>query len=423
MSGQESLDDAEPKKFENEVSDFSRRRYTDTIQRKDLINTNKEFTTRKLREEWAEHEQLLRQKNEDGNTLATATVGVGDKPDNETVAEEPAVIATVTKEDDGLVKEESKSKKKRRKKSIMKKKNSQRKNSSSSSNGSMHSEPQNQENDMADSLSSSQQTIANGSSSTDNNTPTQVAKETAVVDVERASIEEEPLKPLIAAVGPSPSDSARIRNLDMHCFSDTEVNDSLSRSNSRPPTPIQSDTEFEVNQRQATCPGVISHSASWNWGELPTKETVVDTAAAKQSQRNSMLSGMFSFMRQNNKRRKDGAPEGLYLADLDAEGMDPEVAALYFPQQNDSGKTNDQTHTDDDRESGNGTSLAHSPSSIDLGSKGVDSDYDEGGAKDKFLDFIAISTCGGLDKPGGPTREQFDSQLVTYSEVCLLVIL
>lgn len=43
--------------------------------------------------------------------------------------------------------------------------------------------------------------------------------------------------------------------------------------------------------------------------------------AAIQAKHNSMLSGMFSFMKQSRKN----APEGLYLADLDAEGMDPEV--------------------------------------------------------------------------------------------------
>lgn len=54
-------------------------------------------------------------------------------------------------------------------------------------------------------------------------------------------------------------------------------------------------------------------------------------AAAKQAERNSMLSSMFSFMKQNKRMRHSGSPEGMYLADLSSGTLDPEVAALYFP--------------------------------------------------------------------------------------------
>lgn len=113
--------------------------------------------------------------------------------------------------------------------------------------------------------------------------------------------------------------------MDIHFFSDTELASGKSPS-SRPSSPIQSDTEFEVSQREKNV-DVMTNSASWKWGELPTKgdeNKDATTDESKQAQRNSMLSGMFSFMKQTKKMRKS-VPEGVYLSDLDAEGMDPEV--------------------------------------------------------------------------------------------------
>lgn len=76
----------------------------------------------------------------------------------------------------------------------------------------------------------------------------------------------------------------------------------------------------------------MTNSASWKWGELPTKgdeNKEGTTDESKQAQRNSMLSGMFSFMKQSKKMRKS-VPEGVYLEDLDAEGMDPEVSLFFI---------------------------------------------------------------------------------------------
>lgn len=76
----------------------------------------------------------------------------------------------------------------------------------------------------------------------------------------------------------------------------------------------------------------MTNSASWKWGELPTKgdeNKEGTTDESKQAQRNSMLSGMFSFMKQSKKMRKS-VPEGVYLEDLDAEGMDPEVSFFFI---------------------------------------------------------------------------------------------
>lgn len=121
----------------------------------------------------------------------------------------------------------------------------------------------------------------------------------------------------------------RLRELDIHFFSDTEV--AGKSPSSRPSSPIQSDTEFEVSQREKNA-DVMTNSASWKWGELPTKGDEIKegtTDESKQAQRNSMLSGMFSFMKQTKKMRKS-VPEGVYLSDLDAEGMDPEVGSSLF---------------------------------------------------------------------------------------------
>ena len=47
----------------------------------------------------------------------------------------------------------------------------------------------------------------------------------------------------------------------------------------------------------------------------------------------SMLSHMFSFMRQAKKMHKQGnvSGGGIYLDDLNLDDLDPELAALYFP--------------------------------------------------------------------------------------------
>lgn len=45
-----------------------------------------------------------------------------------------------------------------------------------------------------------------------------------------------------------------------------------------------------------------------------------------------MVSQMFSFMRQTKKMRNQAAGGGIYLDDLNAESLDPELAALYINQ-------------------------------------------------------------------------------------------
>ncbi|XP_062552152.1 phosphatidate phosphatase LPIN3 isoform X2 [Armigeres subalbatus] len=408
--------ESEKSKFENQKSDYSHRRHTDnTTGRPDLTLTKKEYTTQKIRQEWAEAEQeqifqmdgiesssadwqnstLLSTNNEEDKHFKPIEV-VPTSTELKSTNAEP-----VNQEDQQVQSLEDKtnvdckSKKKRRKKSVMKKKNSQRKNSSSSSGGSNHSD----QNDgiETDSLTVSQPTASSASESPKESLTNNSATVTAVL-TESAPKE-------------TPESSNRGHELDIHFFSDTEITSGASPRQSRPSTPIQSDTEFEISQREKS--EGDNMSASWKWGELPTKpEDTEDltTTQGKQAQRNSMLSGLMSFMKYNKKMRKN-VPDGLYLSDLD-ESLDPEVAALYFPPASSKAQ---HVQTEEDRESGNGTSLPHSPTSLE-GIKSLDSDFDDN--KDKLsLDFIALSLCGGLDN-GTPTYEEFEKHRLQYSDVC-----
>lgn len=408
-------------KFENQKSDFSHRRHTDnTTGRPDLTQAKKEYTTQKIRQEWAEaeaeQEQIFQMDGIEaagggGTDWQNSTLLNASKEEEEkhfkpieaapTSAEsKPASSEPAVPEDQQVqsledkTNADSKSKKKRRKKSIMKKKNSQRKSSSSSSGASNHSD----QNDGVETDNASQPTASSASGSPKDSVTDSSAVATAVI-AENAPKE-------------TPETSSRAHELDIHFFSDTEVTTGASPRESRPSTPIQSDTEFEISQRENT--EGDSMTASWKWGELPTKPEEgegASTSQDKQAQRNSMLSGLMSFMKYNKKMRKN-VPEGLYLSDLD-ESLDPEVAALYFPP---ASLKAQHAQTEEDRESGNGTSLPHSPTSLE-GIKSLDSDVDDN--KDKLsLDFIGLSLCGGLENDGTPTHEEFEKHRLQYADVC-----
>lgn len=336
-----------------------------------------------LRKEWeAEKEQM--QLEEEELKAAAALPPMDDnvfRPISKQETTPAAVVVTIENEKSAAVPApvEKGGKKKRRKKSVLKKKNQtnpiQRKNSSSSGST--------EQNDFeATAASVADLTPKDASSSTDSSPPTE--------NVEQALAEPE-----------TPN-----RILDIHFFSDTEAQ--TGPSPHRPSTPIQSDTEFEVSIREKTQDDSrMSNSASWKWGELPTQldESGKD---AKQTQR-SMLGGMFSFMKQGRKMRKNAA-DGLYLEDLENEDIDPEVAALYFPPRD---KQNAGNKTEEDRESGNGTSVPQSPTSME-GIKSLDSDYDD--KQEKALDFVAISLCGPLEK-GYPSDDEFRKNQVQFSDV------
>lgn len=404
-------------KYENQESGFTHRRYTtDSVKRNEMSNEKLLLTKQKIQQEWVGEQPIVRDPVVVAVVEQEAEEEMMSRPDDQIPVDPVDVV--------DMLKEDGKSKKKRRKKSIMKKKNSQRKNSSSSSNGSAGSES----------------TILGKDTDSSSSLPTPVAslKDTAdssvVVVVPNSTPDTEGFKPI------KPERQQSMRDIDMHFFSDTEVTSNTGRNNSdRPSTPVLSDTEFEISQRssQSEAGQAGTPTAAWKWGELPTPtggDAVGDASKTAVGQRKSMLTAMFSFMQQN--RKGDG---GLYLSDLDAEGMDPEVAALYFPEQRNK-KSGDEEELEedangrtikypsssgggieDDRESGNGTSLPHSPSSVELGGSSkmamMDSDLDE--SRERNLECIALSTCGGLEA-GEPSADEFDKYLVTYSEVRLI---
>lgn len=374
-----------------------------------------EYTTQKLREEFQTEHNQLQQLQEDELVPNIENKSLDEAKHFRPIElheSKPINIETPSKNNDQIQiqileetppvdeKQDTKSKKKRRKKSVLKKKTQNpRKNSASS--GSTQSDQNDVEPD-AISLSNTN-TI---STSTDSTPPTSVDQNTSIE----------------SKIITQPETPSRIRDLDIHFFSDTEVQSGLSPRQSRPSTPVQSDTEFEVSQREKNDDSsIMSNSASWKWGELPTQpeEPIGQSKEeAKQAQRNSMLGGMFSFMKQGRKMRKNAPSDGLYLEDLQNEDIDPEVAALYFPQRSE--KNSDTKHGghEDDRESGNGTSVPQSPTSMEGGCiKSHDSDFDEGKHSDKCLDFVAISACGGLEKDVFPTDEEFQKHQIQFADV------
>ena len=396
-------------KFENQNSEYSHRRHTDNDMVRPNLTANKlEFTTQKLRQEFPEEQdqlydeikekfnlrrlsesQQFRPITEDGHNNDSDKSG-GAPEEAPVGLEAPKIDSNEKSDDKSLVKDDNKagiaqSKKKRRKKSMIKKKNSQRKNSSSSSAGSVTSD-----------AAIDAEVIENSGASQDAspNTENDITK-----DLPR---DEEPII------------QQRPRVIDIHFFSDGELGSAMSPQQSRPSTPIQSDTEFEVSQREKSDTAMTS-SASWKWGEpvVMTAEDHPDNANISEStKRNSMLSGMLSFMKQKRKN----VPDGLYLSDLDQDTMDPEVAALYFPESFTKSDHKELKQREEDRESGNGTSLPQSPTtSMELIK--CDSEYDDKLQADTSLNFVSLSLCGGMEK-GGPTDEAFEANIVQYSDIC-----
>lgn len=356
------------------------------IKRRDLSSAKNEFTTQKLRQEWAEHEQeSLMHSITDNDLVESAGPEQCDRTCDSSSTEQITVktvgrqASFVIGECDGSeARDDSKLKKKRRKKSVMRKKSSvisasatfpqlhgaQRKDSSSSANSAI---------DCSESYNDAEETdpdlsFATLSNHTAASTPNLSPNADQMVPNEAG-----------ACIGCSKPLS------DFHFFSDTEIGD--CREHGRPSTPIKSDSEIEITRTKSN-EDAMTTSASWKWGELPTPLPLNEQQQGpisddvKQAQRISMISNVFNFMKQSKGLRNSAPPgtiEGVYLSDLDVEGLDPEVEALYFPPISPVNQVDN-----DDHESGNGTSLPHSPSSIESPKSG-DSDYEEGKSHEKWV--------------------------------------
>lgn len=398
-----SKESEEPeKKFENQVSDYKHRRHTDNMMhRRNLSAAKNEFTTQKIRQEWAEHEQeqLLsssqvlasRGNASSANLEDTTPAGSAKDTAQEVPKPEPEhkpriIVAPQTEEpissldkcdridgnkalpksssaptavgDQVDSKDESKSKKRRRRKSVLK-----RKSVSSISMGPPRTTTTTGNADSIARNETAPELTKSMTSSTDSNDSVTVA-----------------LPKDDSSATPTPSIDAKgeaMQIKDYHFFSDTEMGANKTPSGSRPSSPIKSDSELEISHCwNSKTDDIMNTSASWKWGELPTPapiEGVNDPVSddVKQARRISMISNVFSFMKQSKKMRKT-SQEGIYLSDLEGEDVDPEMEALYLPPMPSLNPLDAEDH-----ESGNGTSLPHSPSS--LGSpKSMDSDYEEG---------------------------------------------
>ncbi|CAH2015042.1 unnamed protein product [Acanthoscelides obtectus] len=98
-------------------------------------------------------------------------------------------------------------------------------------------------------------------------------------------------------------DTANIKKIDadFHFFSDTELTNN-GNNDSRTGSPVnvesvQSDSEFEVKVRKED---QMEGGKSWEWGRFPNVSQFPSHTSEnpRQEERKSMLSGMFSFMKQ-----------------------------------------------------------------------------------------------------------------------------
>ncbi|XP_046603298.1 phosphatidate phosphatase LPIN2 isoform X2 [Neodiprion virginianus] len=307
------------------------------------------------------------------------------------------------------------SKRKRKRRSIMKKKGVQRKTSNGSS-----SQTEMSENDVV---------AADESQSEPGPSP--------VVEVETNNASAEPTETHLSSL--SQEITVPRQESDFHFFSDTEI---TKNRESRPRSPVQSDTEFEMRkltEDRAEIEDEKTHQQSWRWGELPSpppdsslpshRSSLNTSTVANQptdfDAHQSILSRTLAYMKRTNSRFvRNPESDGIYLSDLNADELDPEVAALYLPTSHHratiakGGKSLDE----EDAESGNGPSLPQSPNSVEGaigGPKSLDSDFEE--PKHSLFDSnadVTLSLCGGLDSKDGPSEETFHQNLLHFEDVC-----
>lgn len=195
---------------------------------------------------------------------------------------------------------------------------------------------------------------------------------------------------------------------DFHPFSDGEVTPFTGNGSpkpqffDRPPSP-KSDTEFEMSKADDAVAAVhqsadSSAEVSWQWGELPQVSRKVSAAsqrsintqsnAASSTELNSLnengtgnsatilptgpearpgvLHNMLTLLKKEEKAKQESrmsknvTEQGIYLDDLDLQQLDPETADLYFPKLRSSMPLK-RISDDDETESGQGSSIPHSP--------------------------------------------------------------
>lgn len=173
------------------------------------------------------------------------------------------------------------------------------------------------------------------------------------------------------------------------------------------PVPRQIDTVMVVEEADLQAPGAEINE--------PSLETIGAAAIphpanedAKQATTCLMQQGSKtdSPSRKKDKRSRHLGADGVYLDDLT--GMDPEVAALYFP------KNGEQTAQSKSTSENGCRSANQSPQSV--GSSGVDSGAESTSDGIRDLPSIAISLCGGLSDNKEISKEVFLEHEVTYQQ-------
>lgn len=241
---------------------------------------------------------------------------------------------------------------------------------------------------------------------------------------------------------------------DIHPYSDGEMTPFFgcspkTRRRSRPPTP-KSDTEYEISRNDATSQ-TESEEVSWEWGELPHVQKKISLTSnvnstdleydnvksnenkkvneAQSEVKTSVLEGVLSFIKTKDESNKvanqPDSEKGIFLDDLNPEDLDPGLADLYFPKLK-SNMPLKGPSLDDDVESGNGSSIPHSPQLTSNSQLSSDSEMDQEkmilGSCDtnmiaNILKNIAISSCGGLEDDT-ISSEKFNQSLITYEDFC-----
>ncbi|XP_033106189.1 phosphatidate phosphatase LPIN2-like [Anneissia japonica] len=217
---------------------------------------------------------------------------------------------------------------------------------------------------------------------------------------------------------------------EFHPFSDNDATPIVSPLQTRAPSP-KSDTEAEL-QREVQ--GEEGDKLEWNWGELPElkssvgsqfREQISDHEKVKEEEKgeenvSSVNSAekrgskwsIMNFMRSTKKiRHSKSLEEGIYLDDLDSEGLDPEIAALYLNAQHiPSNRIRTiQEVKDEDKSSDLGNSLPQSPNSVEGAPSAREFTH-------MTMESVAMSLCGGLQETEEISHEAFSQALISYDE-------
>ncbi|KYO33013.1 phosphatidate phosphatase LPIN1 isoform A [Alligator mississippiensis] len=198
-------------------------------------------------------------------------------------------------------------------------------------------------------------------------------------------------------VNPSESTHFRvIQSAPAEEFGSVSLSPALGQADTAAPDETEPQPEpAEINQPEPESAGAVA-------APLPANEDIKQAASCLAQP----VSKTDSPFKKKDKRSRHLGADGVYLDDLT--DMDPEVAALYFPQNGDN-----TLHNKNGNENGP-WSANQSPQSV--GSSGVDSGVESVSDGIRDLPSIAISLCGGLSDNKEITKDQFLEHAVTYQQ-------